>query len=283
MKYTEDRRFLYPVLLPENNDFPNGSFEVSIPDKELTDDTLAFTLEFQLLEPSIEQAIAEGNALLGAVLYCQPTMFRNLVAVPKGEHRLPVALPRSRIHGKLEVNPLCYATQAFDYRPCSAHAEYGSDFWHLPPGSVLAQEKTQLIGFPPPSFMKNYVAWKEDEELPDYEIRVDTDHARYLYIYSNKVTRSALHSLPYQRTKPSVYLAVLHEVFAFIQLEKNNGDLDESRKNRDWLNNFLEHLELNPPLGVDVEQLDGEGPVSPLQAAQRLFDHPFHLLTEGEA
>ena len=279
MKYSEDRHFLYPVLLPDSDNYPSGVFRVANLEPIVELDRITLSLTFHLQEPSIQQAVEEGKAQCGAVLYCPPTLYRKLVNCPLGSNRLEVDIPRGQIHKGLEINPLVYARQEFRYQPHTAHAEYSGASWMLGAGYVLAQDETCNVKFPPPAFLQHFVSWRIDESLPDYEIRLDKDDSRFLYIQTNSSTRSHLYSLPDRSTKPSFYLGVLHDILSYVQLIKEQKELDDQRAEREWLDGFLNHLEFTD---IDLDDLGAEGLLSPWQAAQKLLNHPYAMLETWE-
>ncbi len=281
MKYLEDRHFLYPVLRPFSDDYPGGEFYVADDlASVIEEDRILLRITFCLREPSIQEAINQGWARFGAVLYCPPTLYRNLASVPHGQETLSISIQRSQMHGALEINPLVYACKDFLYQPHTVHPEYRGFKRCLNSGSVLAQEETINLTFPPPAFMQHFVSWRLDSSLPDFEFRLDKEDSRFLYICTNQTTRKALYQLSDLQTKPSFYLGVLHDLLAHVQLIERRNELVEARENHEWLDGLLSNLEIVS--NIDFEQLGNDGQLTPWQVAQRLLKHPYSLLQAQE-
>ncbi len=280
MKYVRDRHFLHPVLRPDADDYPHGSFAVPLPKLSPAEDdgNIRIEMSFDLEEESIRKAVLDGYARCGAVLRCSPTLHRTLMAAHVAEFSLDTSQPRKLLQGRVEVDPLIYVCEDMRYQPRSVHSEYGENaFWHLGPGQLLAQTKTWVLPLSSPRTIRSLVHWRIDEELEDGMFRVEAEVSKsHLVIGTNQATRKELMPLEDNVTLPSFYTgAIFSALTDTVDLE---AGLPED-ENCEWLTVLHDRLKA---CDIDSATLGTRDGMSLWEATQKILGLPYRRMWSSE-
>lgn len=100
MKYSPNRYYQYPVLRPDNDDYPDGRLETRV---SKTDVPYCIRVDFTVQEPTIQAVIADGNARCAAMAYCSSTLYSFMEQADIGAYSLEISIPRDEVEGEVEV------------------------------------------------------------------------------------------------------------------------------------------------------------------------------------
>ena len=125
MKYDAKRHLLYPVLSPNNDDYPDGEFTTTLTPPVLDPEgTIAFTIQFHLKEPFLSQCVREGRAKCKAMIYCTSTLYRGDYEAPSGEFTISAKIPQEQLDGTVEVHSFVISIEPISLAGSDIHPEY---------------------------------------------------------------------------------------------------------------------------------------------------------------
>ena len=125
MKYNPNRNYLYPVLRPYSDDYPDGTLQTSVT-VAANEESISLAISFEISEPSIHEEVVNGNASCAAMVYCGTTMYREMVVGKRGNPRLTRDIPLASLSGNVELHPLVIVNQQVTHNTDTAHEEYQS-------------------------------------------------------------------------------------------------------------------------------------------------------------
>ena len=125
MKYDAKRHLLYPMLSPNNDDYPDGEFTTTVTPPVLEPDgTIAVTIQFHLKEPFLSQAVREGQAKCKAMIYCRSTLYRVDYEAPSRESTISAKIPGDQLDGTVEVHSFIISVDGISLEGGDIHPEY---------------------------------------------------------------------------------------------------------------------------------------------------------------
>lgn len=271
MKYNARRNYLYPVLRPFSDDYPEGSLETEL-ELEPSPEAIIVAVNFQINEPTIQEQINAGGAVCAAMLYCGPTLHREMLRAGKGSLRAEAAIPASLLRGEVLVHPAVFSTTNLNYESQTAHKEYKDSNLQIDQWNPLAIDQFwQFQVTPAERNTKAIFNLEIDSELPDGEFDIKclpTD--KYVSITANQDTREKLKELGnhIQDSLATVYMSALVSALA----EVKNIEEDEPVHDDGWVQCIKANMKA---LKIDIGSPDRNETHSLLRAAQLLLNRPF--------
>lgn len=134
-----NRRFVYPILSEEKDDYCDSLFSVSFNHSMEGVNSLKLSFDIAMTCPEIEQLIIKGDAEYVVHLECSTTAYREVLrGISK---HIDQVIPIGRINGTLEVAAFVILNKAVNGFSC---ADWVDDFknmsFNLLPGSILAYQ-----------------------------------------------------------------------------------------------------------------------------------------------
>ena len=276
MKYNPRRNYLHPVLRPFSNDYPNGELETELNiDQGLEYVTIA--VDFLVNEPSIQEQIENGRAICAAMLYCGPTLYREMIRAGRGSIRAETDVPTSLLRGEVLVHPAIFATDELAYPAPTAHEEYqGSNIvigqWN--PMAVDRYWQFQIT--PADKSTKGIFNLKVKNVLPDGEFDIEcSPNEKYVSITANEQTRGKLKQLGAQEqdSLSTVYMSALTCALAEIKYMEEEDQVHDDG----WVHCIKNNMKR---LNIDIGNAEDEGRHTLFLAAQQLLHRPFEPFME---
>ena len=276
MKYSSNRNYIYPVLRPYADDYLQGVLTTTLVRPELNGDFVALTMQFDINEPSIDQAISDGNAICAAMLYCVPTMHREVLACDKGVRSFNRQVALHRLHGPVELHPYVIATNDISHPTNTAHPEYQQRPVAIGQWRPLAVDQPwhfRIDSAPRPT--KSIFNYETDNSLENgyYGMKMSIND-RFITITCNSETRRFLNAED-RVALSSVFVSALVSALAEIK------DIEESDENINpdgWVQCIRYALKQNN-ISLADEETSG---TSLFYAAQQLLEGPFKSLQASE-
>ena len=272
MKYNPRRNYLYPVLRPFVDDYPGGTLKTDV-QVEITGKAVNLSVTFEVSEPSIQSQISQGDAVCVAMLYCGPTLYREMLRAGVGSTRVETSISTDFLHGVVDVHPSIIAVNGLTYPSATAHQEYNSAPISVAQWNPLATDQQWRFQINPSARPAKGIFNREiDDQLDDgeFDIKCDTT-AKYVNITANSATMTKFKELSSdeRRTVPTVYISALVSALAEIK----EMDSETNTHEDGWVNCIQTHLKR---LGIDIGEPDRQGSHTLFRAAQLLLSKPFH-------
>ena len=272
MKYNPRRNYLYPVLRPFSDDYPEGKLTTDI-QVEITGKAVNMSVSFDVAEPGIQGQVSRGDAVCVAMLYCGSTLYREMLGAGKGNTRVETSISTDYLHGHVEVHPSIVAASDLTYPSATAHKEYGSAPVSVAQWNPLATDRQWHFQVNPSARPAKGIFNREiDDELVDgeFDIKCDTT-AKYVNVTANSATMTKFKELSSdeRRTLPNVYMSALVSALAEVKEMDSEATIDEDG----WVNCIQTNLKR---LGVDIGDREQQGKYTLFRAAQLLLGKPFH-------
>ena len=196
MKYNPRRNYLHPVLRPFSNDYPDGTLVTEL-EVDPSPEVVTVAVNFQVNEPSIQEEIKNGGAICAAMLYCGPTLYREMLRAGKGSVRAEAAIPAYMLRGEVLVHPAIFATADLNYHAPTVHEEYKVSKIEIGQWNPMAVDRYwQFQVRPAERNTKGIFNLEIDKELPDGEFDIKCEiNEKYVSITANEETRAKLKQL----------------------------------------------------------------------------------------
>jgi hypothetical protein len=138
MKLHEGTRFPHPVLSDDTGDYPTGNFDIGITVAEVPERSeVSLDYRIELVEPQLEQLIADGLAGVGIFVTCRDTYFSQLCTLGLEPSRF--SFPTGSLVGRVAIRPLIWARRRIEnFLLTAAHEEFGRGEATFSAGAVLA-------------------------------------------------------------------------------------------------------------------------------------------------
>ena len=278
-----EKKYPYPVLLPNGDDYVGCRFEVKI-ESIKTYTEISFRLETTLDCPDLQEAVAKGEAAIILHIECPQSAYRKSFTIPMGSYTLP-ALSTNDLSGKISLCPFIVAQKNIDkYQSDKFNSVYSGLNFNIRCGAVLAEGEqlidyafttTRDIEFKPDIFsVVPYDSKPEDHE----QIRIDPCNAkikivlpRNIFVQYNSILKSGEHK---EFLWSSIIFPAVMEALHKIQQEirQNDGSLGDF-EDFIWCQKIIERIEyLYPKAKSDrikfIEDMDVP------QVAQELIKNP---------
>ena len=140
MKYIASKTWPWPVLRPDNDDYPNCTFDCD-PESKVTESgqgsDVSISVTWEMECEAIKKQIEEKNAQYAALVVCSATNVRRVLksfrSIAEWE------LGRGQLADKFDVTPFVVTTKHIkNFSPEGCHRDYEGMGFDLSPGSVLA-------------------------------------------------------------------------------------------------------------------------------------------------
>ena len=271
MKYDAKRHLLYPVLAPNNDDYPDGEFTTEVtlmPDPE-PEGTSTIEIKFLLDEPYLAQAVGQGQAKCKAMVYCTSTLHRSDHEALVGEFSISAAIPNAQLDGTVEVHSFITSVEEISLDSDSIHPEYRNLDTPLRAGRkqpIAAAHRQEFNVVRKETKEDPIIIFAEDDEgrVPSGELDISTEISeRQIQIIMHKTTYEQVAELRKDTTLAlaSVYMSAL--VQACCRVDHATPEEAEGASPNGW---FLK-----------IKALQREG-IEPFRMAQIIFDRPFEKL-----
>ena len=274
MKYDAKRHLLYPVLAPNNDDYPDGEFTTTLTPPVLeSDGTVAFTIEFHMEEPSLNQSVREAKAKCKAMIYCTSTLYRADFEAPSGEFTISAKIPQEQLDGAVEVHSFVISIEPLSLVGSNIHPEYvqlGAPLEVSIRQPLAAAERQEFNIQREQSREDPLIAFEEDQfgKLPQGELDIVTNIAdRQIKIIMHETTYTQV--LQLRNDEPialaSFYMSALVQACCIV--DRTPPEEAEDAYPQGWFHRLRERQQ--------------EG-IEPFRMAQIIFGKPFEkLLTEA--
>lgn len=142
-----DKRYPYPVLKPDGDDYDGSSFDVAV-DARATADIVTIVFTPQLKDNGLKQLIGvEHQAKIVCHLECPKTVFRQVVElnlpiceVATEKEATMIEIPASKLSGEVSVCPFIVATADIAaYTNPSFNSDYECASFTIETGAVMAE------------------------------------------------------------------------------------------------------------------------------------------------
>ena len=274
MRYRSNRQYLHPVLRPDADDYGTEASLLATCDPPQYDQTsgmLAISVQFDLDEPSLVEAVHARRAECAAMVYCGSTLYRDkLVASPNDPFVARGHVPVSRLKNEVQVHPVVLATQNFVHSTETAHAEYERQPVEIARLAPLATDLHWTFDIdsdarPVRSIFR--LTGDTSGRLKDGEFDVSPDLGQdYVPILANSDTLAAFNAMRKEDRMPlpTVFTSAVLSVLAYIKdLPEDTDD-----ENCAWLRCVNAQLRIH---NINI----GDGGDSLFLATQRLLQVPF--------
>ena len=276
MKYNPRRNYLHPVLRPYSNDYPEGELETKLSIDPGTD-YVTIAVDFRVNEPSIQEQIERGGAVCAAMLYCGPTLYREMIRAGKGSNRAETDVPTSMLRGEVLVHPAIFATTELAYQASTAHEEYRGLDIEIGQWNPMAVDRYwQFQVMPADKSTKGIFNLQMNNSLPDGEFDIEcSPNEKYVSITANEQTRAKLKQLGAQEhdSLSTVYMSALTCALAEV---KYMGD-EETVHDDGWVHCIRNNMKR---LNIDIGNDEDDGQHTLFRAAQQLLHRPFEPFME---
>ena len=271
MKYNPRRNYLHPVLRPFSNDYPDGSLVTEL-EVNPSPEIITVAVNFQVSEPSIQEEIANGGAICAAMLYCGPTLYREMLRAGKGSVRAEAAIPAYMLRGEVLVHPAIFATADLSYQAPTVHEEYKASAIQIGQWNPMAVDRYwQFQVNPAERNTKGIFNLEIDKELPDgeFDIKCETNE-KYISITANEETRAKLKLLGAQEQESlsTVYMSALVCALAEVKDLYEDDQVHEDG----WVQCIKANMKR---LKLDIGSPETTGTYTLFRAAQLLLNKPF--------
>lgn len=271
MKYNPRRNYLYPVLRPFSDDYPEGKLTTEMR-VEITGKAVSVSVSFDVAEPSIRGQISQGEAVCVAMLYCGSTLYREMLRAGKGSTSVETSISTDFLHGHVEVHPSIVAANDLTYPSATAHQEYSSAPVSVARWNPLATDRQWHFQVNPSARPAKGIFNREiDDELADGEFDIKCDvTAKYVNVTANSATMTQFRELSSdeRRTLPTVYMSALVSALAEVKEMDSEATIDEDG----WVNCIQTNLKR---LGIEIGDREQQGKHTLFRAAQLLLSKPF--------
>ena len=136
--FDPQKSYLYPVLRPQSDDYPEAEFEVTV-NVDRIEQTTALMVEadFMLSDPDLLKLVEQGSARYVLQVRSPKTYYR--AAFSTNQNRIEEDFPHGLIAGRTEFSPFLVATDYLHaFRASGWHEDYGGMSFDIATGSVLA-------------------------------------------------------------------------------------------------------------------------------------------------
>lgn len=272
MRYNPRRNYLYPVLRPFSDDYPQGKLTTDMR-VEITGKDVNVSVSFDLAEPWIQSQIAQGDAVCVAMLYCGSTLYREMLRAGKGSTRVETSISTDYLHGDVEVHPSVVATSALSSPAETAHQEYSSAPVSVAQWNPIATDREWRFQVNPSTRPAKGIFNREiDDELSDGEFDIKCDvAAKYVNVTANSATMTKFKELSSNEryTLPTVYMSALVSALAEVKEMDSEASIHEDG----WVNCIQTNMKR---LGIDIGERERQGSHTLFRVAQLLLNKPFH-------
>ena len=276
MKYSPRRNYLYPVLRPYADDYPNGSLNTELR-ANLNGTAVDIIVGFDISEASIETLISKGDAVCVAMLYCGATLYREMLRAGTGTLQIETSISLDVLSGNVEVHPAIVAVNNIESQSETAHSEYGSKPISIPRWNPLATDQPWHFQVNPSMRTAKGIFNREiNDKMADGEFDLKCDvTAQFISVTANRATLSKLKNLSTDEhiTLPSIYISGL--VSAMAEIRETDSDAESHEDG--WVKCIKTNL---TRLGIDIGSREQEGSCTLFRAAQLLLGKPFDPFLE---
>ena len=272
MRYNSRRNYLYPVLRPFSDDYPEGKLTTAL-QVEITGKAVNVSVSFDVAEASIQSQIFQGDAVCVAMLYCGSTLYREMLRAGTGSTRVETSISTDFLHGHVELHPSIVAANDLTYPSATAHQEYSSAPVSVAQWNPLATDQQWHFQVNPSARPAKGIFNREvDDELADgeFDVKCDTT-AKYVNVMANSATMTKFKELSSdeRRTLPTVYISALVSALAEVKEMDSEANIHEDG----WVSCIQTNMKR---LGIDIGDQEGQGSHTLFRAAQLLLSKPFH-------
>lgn len=132
-----EKRYPYPVLLPEGDDYPGCKFIV-IGQSTITSDNVTLEFNVNLDCQSLRELVEQGKAQIICHVECPQAAYRHAFSIPLGGTSIQIA--SGHLSGKVSICPFIVASQDIpDYSSSLFDKPYEGMSFHIWTGAVLAE------------------------------------------------------------------------------------------------------------------------------------------------
>ena len=273
MKYDARRNYLYPVLRPYSDDYPDAKMQTLLRPPVHIGEYVRIELDFIVDEQTVRWQVDAGEAVCVAMLYCRSTLYREMLRADKGSFRLNQSVEGRMLVGDVELHPSIIAVNNISHSTRTAHPEYGGTAAQIGKWQPLATDQTWRIQVNADhKNAESAFRISPVENLSDDEFDVLLNPAnRYIDITVNTATYDRFQ----QKRKtsaipmPTIYMSALVEALSYIKYKHEDGGEEHSNG---WVNCLNANLKKH---SITIGNADEDGSHSVLRAAQLLLEKPF--------
>ena len=271
MKYNPKRNYLHPVLRPFSHDYPDGTLETQL-EVDPGPEVVTVAVDFLVNEPSIQEQIQNGKAVCAAMLYCGPTLYREILRAGNGSVRAEADIPVHMLRGEVLVHPAVFATADLNYQAPTVHTEYSDSNIEIGQWNPMAIDRSWQFQVSPSVKHTNGIFNLEiDSELPDGEFDIKCQiNEKYVNITANADTRAKLKQIGSREhdSLSTVYMSAL--VCALAEIK--DMPEDDPAHEDGWVQCLKANMKR---LDIDIGNPENDGSHTLFRAAQLLLDRPF--------
>ena len=270
VKYSPNRYYQYPVLRPNNDDWPNGELETFV-EKAANN---ALRIRFQIEEPTIKNLIAQGKARCASMLYCISTLYSDMVMGDSGAMDLEIPVPHDMVAGEIELWPSIILVSDINLPTATAHQEYENTSISIAAYKPLVLDERWRIPLSKGRSATESLFIIETLDMDDGLFQVHADPRNsYISIRMNHPTSQKFEILRGNKSwaLAAIYTPALAEVLQGFDIAADAAVIDG------WHWAIRSKLqELNIQIEERIEQ--------PWSVAQQIFGNPYNtVLDEQEA
>ena len=269
MKYQSEHGFTHPVLSPESDHYPNGSFTTQFHKPEPADGAIRFGLDFQIQEPVLEQLVSDGKALCTAMLYCRATLHQQTLRAATGHTQIGEAISADLLRDAIELHPLIVATETLVLDTSTADPFYQGLAIEVHEGEPLAADRGWHFSLDVASLPLGSIFQFVPDPALTGPMRIEANPGEtYIAIRVNADQLQKMNIVRQQRlTIPSVFTAALVDAIPAI---RRLGE-DYEAISPGWVDTIKKQAAKH-----DIALDDGD--ISPFEIAQTLLGDPFQDL-----
>ncbi len=132
------KSYLYPVLRPQSEDYPEAEFQVAVSVGRIERTTaLVVEADFMLSDPDLLRLVEQGSACYALQVRSPKTYYRS--AFSTSENHIRQNFPPGLVAGRTEFSPFLVATNHIhDFCAYGWHKDYAGLSFDIATGSVLA-------------------------------------------------------------------------------------------------------------------------------------------------
>ena len=134
-----NRKFVYPVLSDEKDDYNESVFNVNFEHSMDSVNSLKLAFDITIICPELEQMILKGQAEYAIHLECSTTAYREILRTIS--KHVEYVIPIGRVNGPLEIVAFVILRKGISNFLCSDWvADYAGISFNLAQGSILAYQ-----------------------------------------------------------------------------------------------------------------------------------------------
>jgi len=145
MKISE-KNFPHPVLVGNNSDYIDCSFELSEPIAKIEGESLYFDISYSLISDGLSKLLTDGTAKVLIKIYSPKTTYRNTF-VFENTDILNVKIQKDDIAERIEIQGSIIANQSIEQFCLPEHNKdlFGTTYFKIRKADILAETKEIVI------------------------------------------------------------------------------------------------------------------------------------------